>query len=332
MNRSPLRKSVDTWASRGCLVSVAALYCAPAYLFAGWIGVVCMAVAIAGFVTWASMGGRRVRKIEPATASDSKQAPGGTLHVSTEDAPPDLRPESGSSGSPVTPLPVEVDRAKPLPAPANGPPAPLPINPDGFPKGTVWLGRPHEPNPATGEKGGQRQPRPPVPPPSSLPQPPAPSRPDVEAGQGRGLSSKANRAIELCAMARAMEYYEAQGYRVQDVSNDRRSFDLLCQRPDRKLRVEVKGTTGDASSVLITANEARHARKHHLDVALFVVYRISLFERDSSTPTASGGFVRILDPWHIDSCLLEPTAYRCVLPPESRDGQLELGLPATPPE
>lgn len=126
-------------------------------------------------------------------------------------------------------------------------------------------------------------------------------------------------------MTRARVHYEARGYAVRDVSQTE-SYDLLCLQSGQELHVEVKGTTGDPDSVLITANEERHALEYP-HVALFIVYGIDLSGRHTASPVASGGRVRALDPWDIKDCHIEMVTARCHLPREPEaDGQLPLAL------
>jgi hypothetical protein len=130
-------------------------------------------------------------------------------------------------------------------------------------------------------------------------------------GQGRGLSAAERRAVERCAMDLAIAHYEQRWESVRDVGSTE-CFDLECRSGERVLRVEVKGTTGGGASVLLTANEVAHARAQAPHVALFVVSEIRL-QREPE-PVASGGTVRILEPWDIGACELRPVAYECVLP------------------
>jgi hypothetical protein len=132
-------------------------------------------------------------------------------------------------------------------------------------------------------------------------------------GQGRGLSAEERKAVELRAMDLAKAHYGARWDAVRDISS-RECYDLECRSGDRFLRVEVKGTTGGASSVLVTANEVNHARQLAGSVALFVASEIVLHRTPGSEPTASGGTVRILEPWEIDQCSLRAVAYECALP------------------
>ena len=131
-------------------------------------------------------------------------------------------------------------------------------------------------------------------------------------GQGWGLSGPERKAVEMHAMRLARAHYEDKGYQVQDVSGNE-SYDLLCTNADDELRVEVKGTTGAGKSVFLTTNEVAHARDQYPNVALFVVSGVELRERDVE-PTASGGSVRVFEPWAIDDFTLKATQYSCQLP------------------
>ena len=86
-------------------------------------------------------------------------------------------------------------------------------------------------------------------------------------------------------------------------------FDLLCREGDRELRVEVKGTGSLGLSILLTRNEVRHAQENKGHVALFVVSNIA-----ANAAGCAGGTVRIIEPWDILECELEPVAFDCLLP------------------
>src|SRR5439155_22462295 len=108
------------------------------------------------------------------------------------------------------------------------------------------------------------------------------------------------RAVELRAMAEATKYFNAQDWTVRDVSSSR-SYDLECIRDDEILHVEVKGTTSEGGSILLTANEVAHARNFR-HTTLFVLHDIRV---EGNPPRATGGEARILDPWTIDEDQLE---------------------------
>ena len=136
--------------------------------------------------------------------------------------------------------------------------------------------------------------------------------PEASTGQGLGLTAEERKAVEMRAMKLAMEYYEAAGYHIKDVSGNS-SYDLSCTKEGSELRVEVKGTTGLGEHVFLTANEVEHARSHYPNVSLFVVSEISL-ETGDDGPISSGGNPKIFDSWQIDDFALKPTQYSCRIP------------------
>ena len=87
-----------------------------------------------------------------------------------------------------------------------------------------------------------------------------------------------------------------EGWAVADVGASR-SYDLHCSAVDgRELFVEVKGTTGPLSAIVLTANEVELARRRHPDTALFVVHDIEL-SGGAENPAASGGTPHEVRPW-----------------------------------
>jgi hypothetical protein len=115
-------------------------------------------------------------------------------------------------------------------------------------------------------------------------------------------------------MERAIGYFTARGWRVEDVSATS-SYDLHCTREDgEELRVEVKGTTGDGSQVLLTPNEVEHAREQFPHVALFVVAAVEVSAASGSDPVATGGAEQVWLPWAIDEGRLIPVGFAYSVP------------------
>lgn len=139
----------------------------------------------------------------------------------------------------------------------------------------------------------------------------------LRPGQGFQVSPAARRAIELHAMTLALKHYREHWPRVDDVSGSK-PYDLHCSGSRRELRVEVKGTTGDGSAVLLTPNEVEHALTYFPDVALFIVSRISLELDASGQPSAVGGACRVIEPWDIETAELVPLSYACIVGPKAR--------------
>lgn len=111
--------------------------------------------------------------------------------------------------------------------------------------------------------------------------------------------------IARYAMSVAEEHYGRPDWTVENVSLHE-PYDLLVHRPGQPdLHVEVKGTTGDGSQILLTPNEVSHARDHYPNVALFIVSEIRLASGQSSRAK-----MQALEPWRLDDALLTPIGYR----------------------
>lgn len=120
-------------------------------------------------------------------------------------------------------------------------------------------------------------------------------------GQRYRLDPKERRAVELHAMDVVGDSLKSDGWSLEDVSATR-PYDFHCTRGHEELRVEVKGTVGDGSAILLTPGEVKHAHEHHPDVRLMIVKEITLrVDEDSGEPVAEGGELLVLSPWEIDS-------------------------------
>ncbi|WP_406178676.1 MrcB family domain-containing protein [Streptomyces canus] len=118
------------------------------------------------------------------------------------------------------------------------------------------------------------------------------------AGQGFLLTSGERRAIERHSVRMATEHFEAQGWSVKDVG-DKESFDLLLTMGERRLHVEVKGTTSAGLEVILTRAEVEKQRKYYPDNALVVVHSIEL-DRTGAEPVTSGGALHCTSPWVVE--------------------------------
>jgi Protein NO VEIN, C-terminal len=95
----------------------------------------------------------------------------------------------------------------------------------------------------------------------------------------------------------SLEYYRERWNIVDDV-HERESYDLRCRRSKLEHHVEVKGTTGSDTAILLSKNEVQHARDFYPNVSLFIVSEVRL-EDDQTGPIATGGHIRIIDPWRM---------------------------------
>jgi len=135
------------------------------------------------------------------------------------------------------------------------------------------------------------------------------------SGQGFRSSWPERRAIEQRAMDVVTDHLKDDDWSVRDVSSDH-SYDLHCKKPGQVLRIEVKGTTGDGSAVLLTRNEVMVAREEHPQTALAIVSEIEL-DTSGDAPLATGGSLRMISPWQPDTAGdLHPIGFRYLLHPE----------------
>ena len=116
-----------------------------------------------------------------------------------------------------------------------------------------------------------------------------PPQPPLEPGGGFG-SSEQNRKVELAAMKVARKTFEGRGWKVKSVEPERCGYDLLCTCGRKTLHVEVKGTSGDSASFVITANEVQTAKQDELS-RVFVVLK-ALSAKKSSLELTGKEFLR----------------------------------------
>lgn len=134
--------------------------------------------------------------------------------------------------------------------------------------------------------------------------------------QGRLRDYETRRAIELHAEDNAVAYFEAAGWKVERVGALRLGYDLDCQKEDRGLHVEVKGTQRLDEEVILTRNEVNHHPAHggrcHEEHRLVVVSEIDVSYDEG--PQCEGGRRRVLRPWTPAVHDLIPTEYSYRLP------------------
>jgi len=132
-------------------------------------------------------------------------------------------------------------------------------------------------------------------------------------GAGFRLDSREIRTIEQHAVAVAEAHYEAAGWDVKYVGATK-SYDLDVRRGSERLHVEVKGTTSDGRSVVLTEGEVKHHANGRVASVLVVVRAIRLI-RTPDGPRAEGGELYELAPWTIDRTHLTPISYTYTVPP-----------------
>ena len=133
-------------------------------------------------------------------------------------------------------------------------------------------------------------------------------------GQGFGHSAATRREVELHAMRAATDHFVSAGFEVEDVSGTH-PYDLRCRREEEVLLVEVKGTVTGGEQVILTLNEVTIAQSGDHQMALFVLSRIFLRDRDGDVEV-TGGEAHVLSPWRAPKDLLTPISFRCQVPRE----------------
>jgi hypothetical protein len=119
-------------------------------------------------------------------------------------------------------------------------------------------------------------------------------------------------AIETHAVDLVMSHYKELGYAVTDVGATE-SYDVLAIQETEELHVEVKGSTGTAGAVELTANEVAHARAG-IPTDLVVVDEIKWARLGDGTIQTSGGRRRWWRNWQPAETDLTASRYRYRLP------------------
>lgn len=124
------------------------------------------------------------------------------------------------------------------------------------------------------------------------------------------------RAIEIQAMNQADVLLKELGYSTRDVSASS-PYDIHAERGDEVLAVEVKGSTGTATTVELTIGEVKKAQESGIGSMLVVVDQIPAAKTDSGIQTGAGR-VRFWPDWSPDqlSDRLMPIRFRYLLEPE----------------
>lgn len=129
---------------------------------------------------------------------------------------------------------------------------------------------------------------------------------ETTLGQGVMIDTSARKVIENLAMEAAKKYYKNKGYKVENVSGSQ-SYDLKCIKGKKCLKVEVKGTQGTLSNILLTPKEVNLGRSGE-EMEMFIKHSIVLKKRRKLV-TAYGGRNTVIKPWKIDNKRLRVIAY-----------------------
>jgi hypothetical protein len=149
---------------------------------------------------------------------------------------------------------------------------------------------------------------------------PGPKRPPKSNGRapkggdsGYIADSAVRSAIEWRAVNLAMGEYEAHGYKV-DYTGSSKPYDLVVVKGRDVRRVEVKGSSGAATTVELTSGEVHNSRQS-IPTDLYVVDGIQWTRAADGLVHAGGGDARWWKDWTAEDSSLVATRYRHVLPP-----------------
>lgn len=123
------------------------------------------------------------------------------------------------------------------------------------------------------------------------------------------MSQAERRAVELRAMQVARALYEGAGWDVIDKSSSQ-PFDLLATKGECKRFIEVKGTTGEGLSVILTHGEVNHVRSNGKSSALVIVSGIVLEQSNGKWYAYGGTVTTHEDSWTLVEANLSATQYR----------------------
>jgi len=138
------------------------------------------------------------------------------------------------------------------------------------------------------------------------------SRSSRSGSQGIGLTAEQRRAVELRAMVVAKSRLEADGYTVKDCSATH-PYDYLATKNGDEFVVEVKGTTGLGSKIILTRNEVAIHRERYPSNFLIVVSEIELVESKSDSQ-AIGGVLHVVKDWKIEDRDLHALTFQYEVP------------------
>ncbi|MBF9132622.1 DUF3883 domain-containing protein [Plantactinospora sp. S1510] len=167
----------------------------------------------------------------------------------------------------------------------------------------------------------------------ALPKPVADARPDQRStvdetksarrkrsGSGKLADTPLRLAIERHAVDWTMTYYARLGYDVKDVGTTK-SYDVHATQTGEERHIEVKGSTGLANAVELTANEVNHGRTDITD--LVVVDQIQWRRLPDGKVETHGGHARRWATWSPLDTHLRATRYHYELPPHFEEHDIE---------
>jgi hypothetical protein len=133
-----------------------------------------------------------------------------------------------------------------------------------------------------------------------------------KGGSGYLADAAVSSAIEWRAVDLAMKAYDAVGYGVAYTGSSE-SYDLEVTKGSEKRRVEVKGSSGAATTVELTNGEVDNSRDWQ-PTDLYVVDGIRWWREADGSVQADGGDVRWWKDWTAQDARLKAIRFRYKLP------------------
>ena len=134
-----------------------------------------------------------------------------------------------------------------------------------------------------------------------------------QSGQGYLADAKRRKIVEDYAMVVARRQLERRKFKnIRDVSQQKKwGCDYLANLDGQQYFIEVKGSSGDGSSVILTKNEVKTSEKNPGRSALIVVPSVRI---NDDLATQEVETVAFIAPWSIEKSDLEATEYRYTVP------------------
>ena len=126
-----------------------------------------------------------------------------------------------------------------------------------------------------------------------------------------GLNAAERRVVEKYGVEMAIRYLSENSFSdIEDVG-DYESFDIKANKAGVSFIFEVKGTTGDGSSVILTRNEVSVQGQAFPNNGLILVKNIEL--KRGEVLSTYGGELIFNSPWEIEPDKLKPISYDYIL-------------------
>jgi hypothetical protein len=119
------------------------------------------------------------------------------------------------------------------------------------------------------------------------------------------------KAVEKAAVEQATEYYEDQGYKVEDVGLTH-SFDLRAIRDGVERHIEVKGSQVYIEKIQLTRNEVLHARDFE-NTDLVIVRNVPWERQPNGAISTHPGVMEVLMNWRPAEVKLRATTFEYLL-------------------